>query len=168
MNLLPWFVRSRAGLRAIRCQADGEHCPCPRWSCTAFRWASEGRCRPYLPVTRECATDAAGGLFLCHYAVTMPILPLKRCTDSAPAPRERLGFPGASVLEREYGFRWTLQGPHSPQIFRSSLMAFPVRSSLIPIGGALCRLCALYGGVGRIVTAWQRHGRSGGTERLSA
>ena len=30
-------------------------------------------------------------------------------------------------------------------------MAFPVRSSLIPIGGALCRLCALYGGVGRIV-----------------
>ena len=58
----PWFVRSRAGLRAIRHQADEGHCPCLQWSCTAFRWASEGRCRPYLPVTRECATDAAGGL----------------------------------------------------------------------------------------------------------
>lgn len=49
VNLLPWFVRSRSGLRAIRCQADGGHCPCPRWSCTAFRWASEGRYRPYPP-----------------------------------------------------------------------------------------------------------------------
>lgn len=49
VNLLPWFVRSRSGLRAIRHQADGGHCPCPRWSCTAFRWASEGRYRPYPP-----------------------------------------------------------------------------------------------------------------------
>lgn len=109
VNLLPWLVRSRAGLRAIQHRADKGHCPCPQWSCAAFRWASEGRCRPYLPVTRECATDAAGGLFLCHYAVTMPILPLKRRTDSAPAPPGASGaFLGLLGLEREYGFRWAL------------------------------------------------------------
>ena len=49
VNLLPWFVRLRSGLRALRRQADEGHCPCPRWSCTAFRWASEGRYRPYPP-----------------------------------------------------------------------------------------------------------------------
>ena len=43
----PWFVRSRAGLRAIRHQADEGHCPCLQWCCAAFRWASEGRYRPY-------------------------------------------------------------------------------------------------------------------------
>ena len=94
----------------------------------------------------------------CHYAVTMPILPLKRCTDPGAPP----GVPGLfwgywdwkgnTVSDGHY------EAPCSPQIFRSSLKAFPVRSSLMPIGGALCRLCALYGGVGRIVTAWQRHG----------
>lgn len=144
MNLLPWFVRSRAGLRAIRHQADGGHCPCPRWSCTAFRWASEGRCRPYLPVTRECATDAAGGLFLCHYAHTAAKALHRLCASS---PGSAWAFQSLSVLGSECGFRWTLQEPHSPQIFRSSLAAFPVRSSLIPIGGALCRFYALCGGV---------------------
>ena len=33
--------------------------------------------------------------------------------------------------------------------------------------GTVPALCPLWG-VGRIVTAWQRHGRSGGTGRLSA
>ena len=87
------------------------------------------------------------------------ILPLKRCTDSAPAPPGAPGlfwgywdWKGNTVSDGHY------EAPCSPQTFRSSLAAFPVRSSLIPIGGALCRLCALYGGVGRIVTAWQRHG----------
>lgn len=43
VNLLPCFVRSRAGLRAIRHQADEGHCPCLQWCCAAFRWASEGQ-----------------------------------------------------------------------------------------------------------------------------
>ena len=106
------------------------------------------------PVTRESAITPLVA-FPCYDVM----LPLKRCTDSAPAP------PGAPGLSWGY---WDWKGntisdghyeaPCSPQTFRSSLAAFPVRSSLIPIGGALCRLCALYGGVGRIVTAWQRHG----------
>lgn len=55
VNLLPCFVRSRAGLRAIRHQADEGHCPCLQWSCTAFRWASEGRYRSYpLSDQRVC------------------------------------------------------------------------------------------------------------------
>lgn len=55
VNLLPWFVRSRSGLRAIRHQADEGHCPCLQWSCTAFRWASEGRYRSYpLSDQRVC------------------------------------------------------------------------------------------------------------------
>lgn len=106
------------------------------------------------PVTRESAITPLLA-FPCYDVM----LPLKHCTDSAPAP------PGAPGLSWGY---WDWKGntvsdghyeaPCSPQIFRSSLVAFPVRSWLIPIGGALCRFCALYGGVGRIVTAWQRHG----------
>lgn len=161
----PWFVRSRAGLRAIRHQADEGYCPCPRWCCAAFRWASEGRYRPYPPIDQRVYHRRRW--WLSH--AMMLCCRLKRCTDSAPAPPGASGaFQSLSVLGSECGFRWTLQEPHSPQIFRSTLTAFPARSSLIPIGGALCRLCALYGGVGRIVTAWQRHGRSGGTGRLSA
>ena len=144
MNLLPCFVRSRAGLRAIRHQADEGHCPRVRDGAVQ---RSDGQARVDV-VTRECATDAAGGLFLCHYAVTMPILPLKRRTDSAPAPP---GAPGLSWGYRNWKGNTVLDGhyeaPFSPQIFPSSLMAFPVRSSLIPIGGALCRLCALCGSV---------------------
>lgn len=45
----PQVQAVKGGLRATRHQADGGHCPCPRWSCTAFRWASEGRYRPYPP-----------------------------------------------------------------------------------------------------------------------
>lgn len=45
--------------------------------------------------------------WLSHAA--MSILPLKRRTDSAPAPRERLGFSGASALGSECGFRWASQ-----------------------------------------------------------
>ena len=41
VNLLPWFVRLRSGLRAIRCQADEGHCPCLQWCCAAFRWAGK-------------------------------------------------------------------------------------------------------------------------------
>lgn len=37
------------------------------------------------------------------------ILPLKRCTDSAPAPQELLGFSGAFALGSECGFRWASQ-----------------------------------------------------------
>lgn len=101
VNLLPWFVRSRAGLRAIRHQADEGYCPCLQWSCTSFRWASEGRYRPYPPIDQR----------VCHRHrwrpsyTAMSILPLKRRTDSAPAPP---GASGAFALEREYGFRWAL------------------------------------------------------------
>ena len=41
VNLLPWFVRLRSGLRAIRHQADEGHCPCLQWCCAAFRWAGK-------------------------------------------------------------------------------------------------------------------------------
>lgn len=53
VNLLPWFVRSRAGLRAIQHQADEGHCPCLQWCCAAFRWASEGRYRPYPSIDQR-------------------------------------------------------------------------------------------------------------------
>lgn len=144
MNLLPCFVRSRAGLRAIRHQADEGHCPCLQWSCTAFRWQAKADTdlNP-LSDQRRCHRRR---WWLSHAA--MSILPLKRCTDSAPAPS---GAPGLS-----WGY-WDWKGntvsdghyeaPCSPQIFRSSLVAFPVRSWLIPIGGALCRFCALCGSV---------------------
>ena len=89
----------------------------------------------------------------------MSILPLKCCTDSALAPP---GAPGLSWGYRDWEGNTVSDGhyeaPCSPQLFRSSLAAFSARSGLMPIGGALCRFCALYGGVGRIVTAWQRHG----------
>ena len=144
MNLLPCFVRSRAGLRAIRHQADEGHCPCLQWSCTAFRWQAKADTdlNP-LSDQRRCHRRR---WWLSHAA--MSILPPKRRTDSAPAPPGASGaFQSLSVLVRECGFRWTLQEPHNPQIFRSSLTAFPVRSWLMPIGGALCRFYALCGGV---------------------
>lgn len=93
--------------------------------------------------------------FSCRYVHTAAKALHRLCASS---PGSAWAFQSLSVLGSECGFRWTLQEPHSPQIFRSSLAAFPVRSSLIPIGGALCRFYALCGGVGRIVTAWQRHG----------
>ena len=117
--------------------------------------------RPYPPSDQRVRHRRRW--WLSHAA--MSILPLKRRTDSAPAPPGAPGLFCGFRIGKRIGHH---RAPNSPQIFRSSLKAFPVRSSLIPIGGALCRLCALYGGVGRIVTAWQRHGRSGGTGRLSA
>ena len=115
---------------------------CLQWSCTAFRWASEGRYRPYPPSDQR----------VCHrhrwrpYYTAMSILPLKRRTDSAPAPP---GAPGLSWGYRDWKGNTVLDGhyeaPCSPQIFRSSLKAFPVRSWLMPKGGALCRFYALCG-----------------------
>ena len=116
------------------------------------------------PVTRESAITLPVA-FPCYDVM----LPLKRCTDSAPAP------PGAPGLSWGY---WDWKGntisdghyeaPCSPQIFRSSLVAFPVRSWLIPIGGALCRFSALCGSIAVCLTVWQQHGQSGGTGQFSA
>ena len=163
MNLLLWFVRSRAGLRAIRRQAYGGHCPCLQWCCAAFRWASEGR---YIhSVTRECATDTAGGLFLCHYAHTAAKAPHRLCASS---PGSAWAFLGLSGLGGEYGFRWASQGSKRPADISELAEGVPgpfqpdaQRRGTVPV---LCPLreCS------RIVTAWQRHGRSVGTGRLPA
>ena len=165
MNLLPCFVRSRAGLRAIRHQADGGYCPCLQWCCAAFRWASEGRYRPYPPSDQRVRHRRRW--WLSHAA--MSILPLKRRTDSAPAPPGASGaFLGLSELEREYGFRWasqsSMQSADISELSEGVPGPFPTdahRRGTVPV---LCPLreCS------RIVTAWQRHGRSGGTGRLSA
>lgn len=136
----PQVQALKGGLRAIRHQADGGHCPSLQWSCAQME-ARKGR---YIyPLPRESAITPLVA-FPCYDVM----LPLKRCTDSAPAP------PGAPGLSWGY---WDWKGntvsdghyeaPCSPQIFRSSLVAFPVRSWLIPIGGALCRFSALCGGV---------------------
>ena len=116
------------------------------------------------PLTRECTIDAADGLpilWTCHTAAKA----LHRLCASSPG---ELGFPGASALGSECGFRWASQssmqsadiselaggvpGPFQPD---------PHRRGTVPV---LCPLreCS------RIVTAWQRHGRSGCSGRLSA
>lgn len=99
VNLLPWFVRSRAGLRAIQHRADEGHCPCLQWCCAAFRWARKDR---YIhPATRECATDVAGGLpmlWICHTAAKAPH---RLCASS---PGSIWGFPGAIGIGKEIRF----------------------------------------------------------------
>lgn len=148
MNLLPWFVRSRAGLRALRRQADEGHCPCPRWSCTAFRWASEGRYRPYPPSDQRVYHRRRWWplpmSLCCHYAHTAAKAPHRLCASSPGSAWAFLGLPHWEVNVVSDGHH---RAPCSPQIFRSSLTAFPVRSWLMPIGGALCRFYALCGGV---------------------
>ena len=95
------------------------------------------------PVTRESAITPLLA-FPCYDVM----LPLKHYTDSAPAPQEQLGFPGAIGIGKGNTVSdGRHRAPCSPQIFRSSLKAFPVRSRLMPIGGALCRFCALCGSV---------------------
>ena len=55
----PQVQAVKGGLRATRHQAYGGHCPSLQWSCAQME-ARKGR---YIyPLTRECATDAAGGL----------------------------------------------------------------------------------------------------------
>ena len=49
----PQVQAVKGGLRATRHQADGGHCPCLQWSCTALRWASEGRYRSYPPIDQR-------------------------------------------------------------------------------------------------------------------
>lgn len=80
------------------------------------------------------------------------ILPLKRCTDSAPAPLGASGaFLGLSGLEREYGFRWTSQVPNQPAVISELAGGVPGpfltdahRRGTVPV------LCPLWG-CGRIV-----------------
>lgn len=148
-TMLPAGIRlgreSASLVRAVKDRPQGNPTP-GRWralSLSAMELRSNGskKGQIYLPIAQR----------VCYYAaVGLPMLwlPLKHCTDSAPAP------PGAPGLSWGY---WDWKGntvsdghyedPCSPQIFRSSLVAFPVRSWLIPIGGALCRFYALCGGV---------------------
>lgn len=79
----------------------------------------------------------------CHYAHTAAKA-LHRPRRSPGSAWAFLGLPHWEVNVVSDGHH---RAPCSPQIFPSSLKAFPVRSSLIPIGGALCRFYALCGGV---------------------
>lgn len=115
-SILPAGIRlgreSASLVRAVKSRPQGNPTPgrrralsCPRWSCTSFRWASEGRYRPYPPSDQRVRHRRRGW----PSCTAMSILPLKRCTDSAPAPPGASGaFLGLSGLEREYGFRWAL------------------------------------------------------------
>lgn len=129
-SILPAGIRlgreSASLVRAVKGRPQGNPTP-GRWralSLSAMELRSNGskKGQIYLPIAQR----------VCYYAaVGLPMLwlSLKHCTDSAPAPPGASGaFQSLSVLGRECGFRWTLQGPHSPQIFRSSLAAFPIRS----------------------------------------
>ena len=169
MNLLPWFARLRSGLRAIQHRADEGHCPCPRWSCTSFRWASEGRYRPYPPSDqRVCHRRRWWPLpmsLCCHYAHTAAKAPHRLCASSPGATGLSWGY---RDWEGEYGFRWasqsSMQSADISELSEGVPGPFPTdahRRGTVPV---LCPLreCS------RIVTAWQRHGRSGGTGRLSA
>lgn len=156
-------MRSRAGLRGIRCQADGGHCPCPRWSCTAFRLASEGRYRPYPPSDQRVR----------HRRRWLPSMPLCHTTAKATAQtlrqllQERLGFPGAIGIGK--GIRFQMGIMRLMQSADISELAEGVPGPLLTDAhrrGTVPVLCPLWG-CGRIVTAWQRHGRSGCSGRLS-
>lgn len=101
VNLLPWFVRSRAGLR----ESDTGLTKGTVLVCNEAVQRSDGQAKADTdlihPVTRECATDAADGLpmlWTCHTAAKAP----HRLCASSP------GASGAFALEREYGFRWAL------------------------------------------------------------
>lgn len=124
VNLLPWFVRSRAGLR----ESDTGLTKGTVLVCNEAVQCSDGQARVDTdlihPVTRECATDAAGGLPmpLCHTAAKAPH---RRCASSPGATGLSWGYrdwEGNTVSDGHY------EAPCSPQLFRSSLMAFPVRS----------------------------------------
>lgn len=107
MNLLPWFVRSWAGLR----ESDTGLTKGTVLVCNGAVQRSDGQAKADTdlihPVTRECATDAADGLpmlWTCHTAAKAP----HRLCASSP------GASGAFALEREYGFRWASQGSKRP------------------------------------------------------
>ena len=114
VNLLPWFVRSRAGLRAIRHQADEGYCPCLQWSCTSFRWASEGRYRPYPPIDqRVCHRHRAA--FLYRYVHTAAKAPHRLCASSpgsiwgfriGKGIRFQMGIMRLHTARRYFGAPW--------------------------------------------------------------
>lgn len=149
-------MRSRAGLRAFRQpgQADCGHC----LVCNGAVQRSDGQAKADTdlihPVTREYATDAADGLpmlWTCHTAAKA----LHRLCASSPG---ELGFPGASALGSECGFRWasqsSMQSADISELAEDVLCPFRAdahRRGTVPV---LCPLreCS------RIVTAWQRHG----------
>ena len=79
------------------------------------------------------------------------MLPLKRCTDSASAPRERLGFPGAIGIGKGIRFQMDITGAtQSADISELSegvpgpFQPDPHRRGTVPV------LCPLWG-CGRIV-----------------
>ena len=163
VNLLPWFVRSRAGLR----ESDTGLTKGTVLVRDGAVQRSDGQAKVDTdlihPVTRECVTDAADGLpmlWTCHTAAKA----LHRRCASSPG---ELGFPGASALGSECGFRWASQSSmQSADISELSdgvpgpFRADAHRRGTVPV---LCPLreCS------RIVTAWQWHGRSGCSGRLS-
>ena len=68
------------------------------------------------PVTRESAITPLLA-FPCYDVM----LPLKHCTDSAPAPRERLGFPGAIGIGKGIRFQMGITELHAVRRYFGAL-----------------------------------------------
>lgn len=116
-------------------------------------------------VTRECTTDAAGGLpmlWICHADAKAPH---RLCASS---PGSIWGFPESICIGKRMWFQMDITGSTQPADISElsdgvpgPFQPDPHRRGTVPV------LCPLWGWQDS-PAAWQRHGRSGGTGRLSA